>query len=73
MSWSNHAGDLALSIYFDTTKSSLESSYNVKGLQPILRENEGLYWFILKDEKDRIYLLEEDGHLLWVKDKRLEK
>ena len=71
--WSNDPGDLALETYFNPAAPNLETDYHIKGLQPVLRESEGTYRFILKDEKDRLYVWDEDGHMFWVKNKALEK
>ena len=46
----------------------------MSGLQPVLREMEDPYRFILKDDKDRFYLYDEyEGFLQWVKSKELEE
>lgn len=71
--WSNHPGDLQLQTYFNPKKPHLGSDFGVEGLQPVLREMEGDYRFILTDSKGRFYLYEEwDGFLYWVKSRELE-
>ncbi|KAF2833280.1 hypothetical protein CC86DRAFT_461683 [Ophiobolus disseminans] len=71
--WSKNPGDLALETYFNTTKPNLETDYNVKGLRPVLLQNDGFYRFILKDEQDHFYVWDEDSLLFWVKDEEIEK
>jgi len=54
-------------------KPNLETEFNVKGLRPILRGNEGFYRFIFTDDERRMYVWDEDGDLFWVKDEELER
>jgi hypothetical protein len=50
----------------------LGGDFGVKGLEPVLREKQGLNRFLLKDEQDRFYVYEEwDGFLYWVKAEEL--
>lgn len=71
--WSNNPDDLALQTYFNPEEPNLDTNYNIQGLVPVLREDEGLYRFVLKDKKGRFYIWDEDGHLLWVKSKKIEE
>jgi len=61
-----------LETYFLPTPPNLATDYNIKGLKPILRENDGFYRFILTDKQSRLYVWDEDGYLFWVKDEELE-
>lgn len=59
--WFNNPGNLGLETYFNPMAPSLQKDFNLKSLKPVLQENEGSYRFLLKYEKDRFYVWDEDG------------
>ncbi|KAF7557603.1 hypothetical protein G7Z17_g524 [Cylindrodendrum hubeiense] len=52
--WTNDEKAMEIKMYFDPATSNLSMSYNICGLQPVIREVEGTN-FLLKDENDNFY------------------
>ncbi|KAF2833277.1 hypothetical protein CC86DRAFT_399909 [Ophiobolus disseminans] len=69
LTWSNDPRDLDLQGIFSQDKPNLSSGFNVEGLRPILKEEDGEDPWILRDAQGSCYLWDMwDGHLLKVTD-----
>ncbi|KAF5003954.1 hypothetical protein FDECE_9543 [Fusarium decemcellulare] len=52
--WTNDEKAMEIKLYFDPATSNLSMTYNIRGLQPVIREVEGTN-FLLKDENGNYY------------------
>ncbi|RMZ69195.1 hypothetical protein GMOD_00003128 [Pyrenophora seminiperda CCB06] len=79
LGWSNNPHDLRLEIYFADNQVNLGRGYRIKGLRPVLREEEEeeaqhLVRWILTDDEGHWYLWsEEDWELQWINSHTLKK
>ena len=59
IAWSNNPNNFTLETYFNPKKSSLGRDYKIKGLRPVIREDDNRYNWILTNAKSRWYVWEE--------------
>ncbi|KAI8627446.1 hypothetical protein F5Y19DRAFT_179305 [Xylariaceae sp. FL1651] len=57
--WTNDEKDLWLEMYFNPGTSNLSMSYNIQGLQPVIRKINGTQ-FLLRDANNNFYQWDSD-------------
>lgn len=57
--WTNDEKDMEIKMYFNPATTNLSMSYNIRGLQPVIRQVGGTN-YLLKDESDNFYQWNSD-------------
>ncbi|TKW55988.1 hypothetical protein CTA1_11369 [Colletotrichum tanaceti] len=57
--WTNDQSDMEIKMYFNPATTNLSMSYNIRGLQPVIRQVGGTR-YLLKDEGDNFYRWDSD-------------
>jgi hypothetical protein len=56
LAWSNDPRNLELEVAFSETKPNLSSDFDVPGLRPIIKEEDGGDQWLLQDAEGKFYL-----------------